>query len=497
MYGVSRPTNTAPLSNIDQQITNSLRTVKFNQRNSVKPIAVKIPVDRSKPVVEAPVALASYVTFPDSQESAIVPVNKQQLATVYPSNQGFVDHLCALAVKEVRKLPLLGGIPKQFAQDLCVLGIKSGIRSVPKLVNFVKSQFMARKNSRGKTFPVMSKLKTSNRIAPAMQSMSISAPVAVGKRIASRNRPKFLNRNGNVVISHTEFVGNLFSNATTLLYNSTSFVINPGNCGTFPWLSTFSSNFDKYKIHKLVFHIVSNQPTSIAGRIGVGVDYDSTDPVPADRGEFFNLTHHQETAPWDSIVMNIPVKPEEKFINSHTVTDSKLIDYGQIIVMADQIVATSSNLADIIVEYVVELIQPQQAVFTTQLISGVHPAAFTDLTTVGPVIAKLVPTTSTTVLEVTVPAGYYHVTNEVYDAGSGSPLCAVTGHSCVGSVSAATSATFNVSAALIKATGPDSTLKFTFSAVGIVSIENIVIAISRISATVYGARSYVSALTTY
>jgi len=482
---------TAPLNSLDTQINSLFRTAKKNSQAQSRATTGVLPVDVKKP------NLASYVTFPDSEVAAVVPYTNSGVGAPLPSAQGFTDWLCSKAVLEVRKLPGTSLIPKQLLKDLCVLGIKSGLNTIPKLKRFVQGKLATRRMA-----PIPRSIKNSvsssrSQIVPAMRTMSVSAPVAISKRIAGRNKPRFSNKNGNVVISHTEFIGNLYSNSTTLVYNANSFVINPGNVGTFPWLSTFSANFDKYKLHKLVVHLVSNQPTSIAGRIGVGIDYDSTDPLPGDRGEFFNLTHHQETSPWDSIVMNIPVKPEEKFVNSHTVVDSKLIDCGQIVVMADQIVATSSNLADIIVEYVVELIQPQQAVFCTQLISGVHPAAFTELTTVGPVIGKLVATTSTTVLEISVPTGYFVFNVFLYDAAAGSPTVAVAVHSGAGTVYTTSSTSAFQVQGICKAVGPDSKLRFTLAGVAIVSLENLVVALTRTSAAVYNASTFVGALGTY
>jgi len=484
---------TAEFNSLDRQINSAINTAKINTNSRSRAISGRPPVDVKTP------KLAYTVTFPEEKETAIVPHAPQQsLGAPLPSNQGFVDWLCAQAVKEVRKLPGGRFLPQKALQELCVIGVNSGLNTIPALKRYVKSQLkMPRLSLKPTNSRVAQPQLSVSRATSAMRSMNVSAPVAIGRRVASRNKPRFLNRNGNVVISHTEFVGNLYSSGTTLTYNSTSFVINPGNCGTFPWLSTFSSNFDKYKIHKLIVHIVSNQPTSIAGRIGVGVDYDSTDPLPADRGEFFNLTHHQETSPWDSLVISIPIKPEEKFINSHTVTDSKLIDCGQIIVMADQIVATNTNLADIIIEYVVELIQPQQAVFMTQIFSGDHPAAFSALTVTGPVIGKLIATSSTTVMELSVPAGYYYIGIYIQDAGAASPTVALAVHNCVGFENSTATSTSVNRVAVIKASGPDSKLRFTFGSVAIASLEEIHLAISRISAAVYVASPLLAATSTY
>jgi len=454
----------------------------------------------NKPKTEAP-KLAYTVKFPDEKELAVRPLPVQKVVGApLPSHQDFVDWLCTQAAKEVRKLPGGKFLSQETLHDLCVLGVNAGLSSVPALKKYVKDHIRMPRFSSKSSKQVVAKAPKQQaivRATPAMRSMSVSAPVAIGRRVASRNKPRFTNRNGNVTISHTEFIGNLYSSSSTLSYYVRNFVLNPGNVGTFPWLSTFASNFDKYKFHKVVMHIVSNQATSTAGRIGVGVDYDSTDPLPGDRGEFFSLTHHQETSPWDSIVMNVPIKPEEKFINSHTVSDSKLIDCGQIIIMSDQIVATTVNLADVIIEYVVELIQPQQAIFNTEIITGVHPTSFLDLTFVGPVIGRPRSTTSSTVLEFDVPVGYYVFSVNVYDAAAGSPVVTPTIHQSTGTMQVASTTTVSNAVGKFKAVGPESVIKLTYSGVAVISLERFNITISRVSATVFNTIDFEVAITTY
>jgi len=483
------PPTTAPLNSLDQQIQSSFRTAKYNKQQQARAVSAPLPVDVAKPKLD------SYVTFPDSAVE-IVPYTTPSTGALFPSKQGFVDWLCSKTVQEVRKLPGVSLIPKQILKNLCVLGVNSGLNTVPKLKKYVQKKLTERRMAR-LTSKAAPKQQNVVRAAPALRSMTVSAPVAISRRLASRNKPRFANRNGNVTISHTEFIGNLYSSDTTLSYYVRNFVLNPGNVGTFPWLSTFASNFDKYKFHKLVMHIVSNQATSTAGRIGVGVDYDSTDPLPGDRGEFFNLTHHQETSPWDSIIMNVPIKPEEKFINSHTVSDSKLIDCGQIIVMSDQIVATGVNLADVIIEYVVELIQPQQAIFNTEIITGIHPTSFLDLTFVGPVIGRPISTTSVTVLELLIPVGYYMFSLNTYDAAAGSPVATPTLHQAIGRMQLASTTTTSNAMGKIKSVGPESVIKITYSGVAVVSLERFNIMISRVSATVYNAIDFEVTMSTY
>nr|QKV51191.1 putative capsid protein [Crucivirus sp.] len=60
---------------------------------------------------------------------------------------------------------------------------------------------------------------------------------------------------GMMSICHSEYIGDLISSGTTSTTNfvSQSYALNPGNSGTFPWLSSTAINFQHYRFKKLVF----------------------------------------------------------------------------------------------------------------------------------------------------------------------------------------------------------------------------------------------------
>ncbi len=240
-----------------------------------------------------------------------------------------------------------------------------------------------------------------------------NAPAAKSTRISATNKAKTRQTSKGVIISHTEMIGTLVTSSSASAYACYSFVANPGKSSMFPWLSTIAVNYEKYKFRKLAVALVSNQSTSTVGKLGVGFDYDSTDDMPADRVEFFALTHHVESSIWDSVGLQIPVDNMPRFTNTHTTTDSKLIDAGQILLMADQVVATSTAVADIIVSYEVELINAQQALYSTGSCYVLTPTYVvgTEInwySVKGPVKPKMT-MTSATQLTVELPQGYYHM----------------------------------------------------------------------------------------
>lgn len=255
-------------------------------------------------------------------------------------------------------------------------------------------------------------------------STTRNAPAAISRRMNVVSKPRMSASRNGVIITHREYMSNITSSGLSNGFNAVGLTLNPGKIAAFPWLSTIAGNFDKYRILKCTISLVTNQPTTTAGRVGVGFDYDSTDPIPADRTDFFSLTHHAECAAWDSLDFAIPLQGGVRFVNSHTNTDSKLIDYGQVIVMADQVAATNANLGDVIISYSVELLDPQQAIMTTFMADGGLRASFDQLTLIGPSVAVPVPTVSTTVLDHRFAIGFYTAVFYSRDVGAGSPSIA-------------------------------------------------------------------------
>lgn len=72
---------------------------------------------------------------------------------------------------------------------------------------------------------------------------------------------------GEIIITHSEYIGELIAPAATgpSPFNSQVYTINPGNSGTFPWLSTTAINFQQYEFKQLMFEykpLVSDSATT-------------------------------------------------------------------------------------------------------------------------------------------------------------------------------------------------------------------------------------------
>lgn len=269
------------------------------------------------------------------------------------------------------------------------------------------------------------------------------APAATSVALSNfANAPQLNSVKRGVVLRHSEMIGAAFTGAgAPTALNSVGLTINAGKFETFPWLATMATSYDRYRFRKLSFSYLPLVPTSTAGRMGLGYDYDSSDSVPLSRQDFYSLTRHSDGPVWSPLSLNIPVDNTIRFTNTHTTVDSKLIDLGKLIVFTDATSATaSSSIGDIICEYEVELLDPQQSTYATQKYKFANPTLLTPVTSTGPAVSTLV-LNAGTIETLTISAGVYHINMIVSDTGAASPTLTLTLTNCTLTDSLASAAT--------------------------------------------------------
>lgn len=192
------------------------------------------------------------------------------------------------------------------------------------------------------------------------------APVAVTKIIrGSQPSPKVFR------VSHRELIGT-FNNSTGFVVNNgitgNVYRINPTNGSLFSWLPAIASNFDKYRFTYINFEYVPMCATTETGRVAMYHDPDSQDAEVSDRVELANQWQLSETSPWAAC--NLRVIPDQtiRFVADSTVTDPKLIDFGQFgfVVYSG---AGTNVVGDVFIHYTVELYAPQPSSSLVQTIS--------------------------------------------------------------------------------------------------------------------------------
>lgn len=86
--------------------------------------------------------------------------------------------------------------------------------------------------------------------------------------------PRFaseMDEEGALVITHREFVRDVYGNPSGVQFQNSSLNINPGLSATFPWLSQLAANYEEYEMHQLMFVYeakISENATATDGQLG-------------------------------------------------------------------------------------------------------------------------------------------------------------------------------------------------------------------------------------
>lgn len=196
---------------------------------------------------------------------------------------------------------------------------------------------------------------------PATVTMSVPAAVSQVRR---NTKPKFSrSKNGrDVLVSHREYIGRV--NGATIFANA-SYPINPGLPQTFPWLSSMAPLYESYKFESLRFEYVPACSSSTAGTIGMGVDYNPSDPLVQDEVQLLNWEQAVSGSSWTP---NKCVALREEISKRSTYyvrtgglaagQDINLYDTGNLQICSLGQVDTSS-VGQLFIDYRVRLMTPQ------------------------------------------------------------------------------------------------------------------------------------------
>jgi hypothetical protein len=122
-------------------------------------------------------------------------------------------------------------------------------------------------------------------------------------------------------IREREYIGDVISGSSLVgassAFNNTSYIVNPSNPTTFPWLSQFANNFDQWEPHGIVFEYVStssnfNGSTQALGVVVTAADYDFADPLYASKSEMENSGYAISTAASASMLHGIECAATER-----------------------------------------------------------------------------------------------------------------------------------------------------------------------------------------
>lgn len=217
-----------------------------------------------------------------------------------------------------------------------------------------------RGNARRVSKPKLNKSKKNTK--PLGRSKMVTAPVAQG-RIAVMSRPRITSSaNGDIVIRHREYIREIAGSVAFATYSNS---INPGQPGSFPWLSTVARSYESYKFESLQFRFETEAPSTASGSIVLAVDYDGNDPAPTSKTQAMAYRSSVRCQPWSSCdhtsLREDLNKRSSYYVRSGSLAanqDVVLYDTGQLYVCRQGQVDTAI-VGELYADYVVKLMTPQ------------------------------------------------------------------------------------------------------------------------------------------
>lgn len=194
------------------------------------------------------------------------------------------------------------------------------------------------------------------------------APAAISRKVAMAAPCLTAGPRGQTVVSHREL---LFTVANTTSFSVTPYAVNPG-LSLFPWLSTVANNYQQYRWRRLRFVWSTAAPTSTGGKALLAWSNNAADPVPVSKAAMYTTTPNVENAVWENFALAVPTDSKLYYTRPYSLSvpatggsnfaltsgqDVKTTDMGQLFVATDLGTGTT-NVAEVYVEYTVELLHP-------------------------------------------------------------------------------------------------------------------------------------------
>lgn len=197
-------------------------------------------------------------------------------------------------------------------------------------------------------------------------SQSVAAPAATGMVRRINNPQQRGLANGDLIIRHREYIADVGPVAgTTPSYSQTSFSVNPGLPGTFPWLSGVAQRFESYLFRRLKFDFETESASTAVGSTILSLDYDASDAPPTTKTQAMAFRSSVRSPLWSNCQLTCLDedlnKQKSYFVRkgaNPTSTDIKLYDTGTLSV-GFQGTSSSTQVGELYVEYEVLLMTPQ------------------------------------------------------------------------------------------------------------------------------------------
>jgi len=186
-----------------------------------------------------------------------------------------------------------------------------------------------------------------------------SVPVARA-RTSTTQAPRVGGR-GPVTVSHTEYIQEVQG---SIGFNVTPFFVNPGLPGSFPWLANIASQYEEYRVKKLVYRFETEASSSVAGAVILVTDVDALDTAFQSKQQAMDYRGASRTAPWQRVTHDAQAAAKSpygaRYVRSGSIVsgDLKTYDVG-LFQLITQGMASTAVVGELYVDYTFEFIGPK------------------------------------------------------------------------------------------------------------------------------------------
>lgn len=189
--------------------------------------------------------------------------------------------------------------------------------------------------------------------------------------------PQFGSNPNEVHIRHREYIGDIFSSGTANAFSIANFAINPGQFGTFQWLSQVcGATFQQYRINGMIFEFRSmssdalNNVNTALGSVIMATDYDSADVAFTNKSQMENTEFGVSCKPSVNMIHAIECARNQTSISEQYIrpgavpagADIRLYDLGRFSIATVGFQGTNVNCGELWVSYDVTLFKAIQTV---------------------------------------------------------------------------------------------------------------------------------------
>lgn len=211
---------------------------------------------------------------------------------------------------------------------------------------------------------------------PTPASAVVQAPQA--RSVITRNRaPVYIPLpDGGIRVKHREMIGYSAVTATGFSLDADSpLYINPSLPGTFPWLSSISDSYEKWRPVGVKLIYVPLVSAATSGNVIMACDYDANDALPTTATEIEQNKTSISGPVWSELSLELSTRDMLENVKAYYTGpatnpgDRRMAYAGQLIIAYDGMTSIS-NPGKFYLEYVIDLLIPQQPPVGSMVVTG-------------------------------------------------------------------------------------------------------------------------------